>query len=208
MKKFVFVLWFVLLLPSVTSVASSPPLWRASDIANLIEMSEFTFVDRMRLHGYWSTESCVYVSEAVVVVEHYCYPVRNYPARALSLWSREIGLVHLYEEDQGSSIKRDFEQTEFPGYLDNFLPIDLLTVRAETINSIMEKLEFREHPACWATNHDWYSNGMPSADCYRFAFSELPNWWASENLSLTEDRGAWNTFYDRILDKIRPEFIE
>lgn len=173
-----------------------------SEILQIIESEEFRYVDRALLFGYYSIESCVYVSSRVVVVEHYCFPDREYPARSLSLWSHEFGLVELYEEDLGNTLKRDYQQSEFPGALDEFLPQDLQSVHANTISSIMEKMYTLRNPACWATNYDWYSQGRPSVGCFEFAETELPNWWGSTALGFTQNENAWKDYFDRILSRI------
>lgn len=201
------------LVASMFSIAAFLPMWSAyaqnsafqpmSVIRQAVLDSEFTYVDHGLLFGFNSLESCVWISERIVAVQHYCFPAGSYVARSLALWSLDFGVVEFYEEDLGSVSKRDITLEEFPASLNGFLPNDLSFVRASTISSLREKFYNQENPACWVTNYDWYTNGAPAVGCYLFSAANIPSEWKAEAQNLTGNAAAWNMFYEEILAKLR-----
>jgi hypothetical protein len=157
----------------------------------------YSFRGRGLLFGYFSTESCLWVSKTVLLVEHYCHPKRNYPARAITLWSRKFGQVYLYEEKLSQLNKHDITLGQFPGYLQAYFPRDLRNLSISDLNGIMEKLYQARNPACWSTNYDRYS-GQPGQNCFGTEIQRFPAW-AADAGWLVGNPEEWNASFRALL---------
>jgi hypothetical protein len=88
-------------------------------VSNLQEV-EWVYQGRQVLNGYGSTESCLYTSDKAVLLEHYCWPKRKYPAKSVTILSREWGVTQLYQETLDGKTERIFRSRGFSGELNKF----------------------------------------------------------------------------------------
>jgi hypothetical protein len=177
-----------------------------SEILQRAQSPAFSFREKGRLFGYYSTDSCLWTSCDLVIVEHYCDSGQTDRARSLTLWSRDFGMVHLYEEEYGGVRKRDIEITQFPEALAPYLPADMNAFSVETMNGILEKLYQQPFPSCWSSSFDPYSL-KPDADCYLVEPS-LYSPWIQETQGIVNDEGRWNSAYDQLLRKVHAAFFQ
>ena len=70
-------------------------------VLNDLESEMFLFKERGRAYGFYSTDSCLYVSKKILIQKDYCYPQKNYPAKSYSIISRKFGWVKVYQEKIG-----------------------------------------------------------------------------------------------------------
>jgi hypothetical protein len=153
------------------------------------------------LFGYENLQSCLWVSEKTILVKHYCYPSGNYPARSISLWSADFGVIYLYEEKLSNILKRDISITDFPENLADYLIPDFRQFTVARMTSIMEKLYDANLPGCWSTNYD-FNTQAPDAGCYQTDIALFPAW-AQETQALVGSERDWQNLYRAILRKMR-----
>ena len=206
-KIFSTLLIFLIVTPVsiVTAQASDPtPLLTAKPIAEVIreiDATTYQFKESGMLFGYDSLESCLWVSEKTMIVQHYCYPAGNYPARSVSLWSADFGVIYLYEEKLSNIVKHDLLITDFPENLTDYLIPDFRQFTIARMTSVMEKLYNADLPGCWSTNYDFYTQA-PDTGCYRTDIASFPGW-AQETQAIVGSNRDWQNLYRSILRKLR-----
>lgn len=171
-----------------------------AEIVREVNQTQFQFRERGSLHGYVDAKSCLWVSARLIIVEHYCGS-SNIPARALSLWSPDFGILYIYEEDLGRQVRRDLVIDSFPENLAPYLISDLRKYSVAIMNSALEKMERQGDPGCWSTNYDLYTDG-PSTGCYGADIQRFSAW-ADETQAIVNSVRDWNTLFSTILAKIR-----
>lgn len=167
-----------------------------SELLRLIETSKFSHKEDGLIFGFVSTQSCLYVSDRVVILKNYCIPAREYPAKGYTIISAEFGIIDLYQEELEAGLKRDVQITAFPDILKDYLSIPLAESKIEGLNEIFEKLYYQNAAACWSTNAS-YSTGLPVVEC---SAEDVVNFdtWAAETQSLTGDLSAWKKLIESV----------
>lgn len=200
--KFLAVLLAPYLFFATPAPAQAPDLTARAiaEIVREVNKTQFQFRERGSLHGYVDAKSCLWVSERLIIVEHYC-GLGNIPARALSLWSPDFGILYIYEEDLGRQVRRDLVIDSFPEKLAPYLISDLRKYSVALMNSALEKMERQGDPGCWSTNYDLYTDG-PSTGCYGADIQQFSAW-ADETQLIVNSVRDWNTLFSTILAKIR-----
>lgn len=182
---------------SLTAVPFEEVLYR-------FQATEFTYSGRGLAFGFSSVQSCIWLHRDFLVLQHYCYPKRNYPARGLEFWSREFGIVQIYEEVlEDGVVKRDIRINEFPENAARAFPADFRVLDLEGINQISEKLYNRWNPACWSTNFDQNARA-PEAGCYQTDISQFPSW-AVETQNIVNQPEAWERIWEALKAKLPPQ---
>lgn len=154
-----------------------------------------------RMFGFLSTQSCMYENESLVVFRNYCFPVRSYPAQGYTIFSRDYGVIRLYEETTDSGfVKRDIFIDQFPAILAPYLNVPLPSLGLSDFSQILADMYESYFPGCWSTNFSFYHEtneancSVPTDVVDGFAS------WAQETQALVNDDAAWAAFM-RELDR-------
>lgn len=180
-------------LPALAVVLEAKPV---EELIRLIERSKFSHKEDGLIFGFVSTQSCLYVSDNVVILKNYCLPARDYPAKGYTIISAEFGIIDLYQEELEAGLKRDVQITAFPDILKDYLGTPMLDSKIQGLNEIIEKLYYQNDAACWSTNAS-YSTGLPVVEC---SSENVVNFetWAAETQSLTGDLHAWKKLIESV----------
>ena len=198
MRKLLSFLAFLLPLAGSAHALTAPSL---AEIMARVERASFAPRGHFLLFGHESIESCAYAAPGILVFDSYCYPAKAYPARALTIWSKELGEVELYEQDlDGGKFWRDVRLNEFPESVQQMFSFDFETVDSGAINGVFQKFYEQDNPACWSTSID-FNSGKPEAGCLKARIQDFPAW-EKETQALVLDSAAWNAFYERILHHV------
>ena len=172
---------------------------KLSEALATLERTQIAYRGTVLLHGSDTIASCAWAGDGLLLLVHYCHPAGKYPARGFSFWSRELGVVELYEEQLAAGrVKRDYRQNEFPELVRTIFDLDFASLPLPAMRDISEKLYWRQNPACWATNLDWLS-GKPSAACFATDIALYPAW-AEDSLRVTSG-GAWEKAFEAVKRK-------
>ena len=156
-----------------------------------IEGTTFTYSETGRMFGFVSTQSCMFKSSELIVFRNYCYPARNFPAQGYTIFSKEYGVIELYEEDKGSVLKRDVRIDQFPKLLAPYLESPLPSLTLADYSLILEKMYPLYLPGCWSTNYSDYTE-TADANCSKptdgvVGFAQ----WSQETQAIVNDDGEW-----------------
>ena len=157
-----------------------------------IEASEFEYVETGKMFGFVSTKSCMYRSDSIIVFRNYCFPLRPYPAQGYTIFSREYGVIKLYEETVTPTfLKRDIDVDQFPALLAPYLTSPLPSMGLTDFFLVQETMYANYFPGCWSTNFSFYSEvaeagcSIPTDNVNGF------NSWAQETQTILNDESAW-----------------
>ncbi|MFP5385606.1 MAG: hypothetical protein ACLGHN_05965 [Bacteriovoracia bacterium] len=171
-------------------------------LLELIDKSEFTYKERGMVFGYNTIQSCLFVSQDLVIFKNYCFPQRDYPARGYTIISAEYGMIDLYEEKFPTVLKRDIIITEFPEILRPYLTTPFPVATLSGLSDMMEKMYHRYYPACWSTNFSFYSETAEAACTVSSSqVSEFENW-KNETQEMVLDVDKWALVLDSIESKL------
>lgn len=171
------------------------------DVMAQIERIPLSYKGHGLLFGFETIESCIYAGDGLLLLSHYCHPKAPYVARGFTAWSKQFGIVELYEEDLGAGIiKRDVRINEFPESVRYTFSMDFRTIELKVINEVIEKLYNRWNPACWSTNYDWNYEG-PDANCLDTEIAFYPDW-KKETQALVGSAPAWERVWERLGQKL------
>lgn len=172
---------------------------RLSEALAKLERTSLSYRGEVLLYGSDTISSCAFAGDDLLVLVHYCHPPGKYPARGVSFWSRELGVVELYEESLSAGrVKRDYRQNEFRELTRTIFELDFRVLPLSAMRDISEKLYWRQNPACWATNEDWIT-GKPSAACFATDIALYPAW-AEDSLRVTAT-DAWEEAFAAVKRK-------
>lgn len=179
--------------PALATVLEAKPV---GELIRLIEASKFSHKEDGLIFGFFSIQSCLYVSDKLVIIKNYCVPARDYPAKGYTIISAEFGIIDLYQEELQAGLKRDVQITAFPEILKEYLGTPMPDSKIQGLNEILEKLYYRNAAACWSTNAS-YSTGLPVVEC---SAENVVNFdtWAAETQALTGDLAAWKKLIESI----------
>lgn len=180
-------------LPAFATVLDAKPV---GELMRLIEESKFSHKENGLTFGFVSIQSCLYVSDKIVILKNYCVPVRDYPAKGYTIISAEFGIIDLYQEELEAGLKRDVQITAFPDVLKEYLGTPMPDSKIQSLNEILEKIYYRNDAACWSTNAS-YSTGLPVVAC---SAENVVNFdlWAAETQALTGDLTVWKKLIEKI----------
>ena len=155
---------------------------------------EVEFRDQAMVFGYYSIQSCLYSGVEVSVLQHYCFPKRNYPARSFTLISKTFGVVYLYEEDLGPIVERRVVIRVFPEDFNAHVagPIDQWMI--EDWNKVYSHFYNQPNVACWSTNYSRYQQG-PDSRCTNGDIADFKSW-SDETMALTADPKQWDQVFE------------
>jgi len=165
------------------------------DIVTNLQDVVWTYQGRQVLSGYGSTESCLYTSDQAVLLEHYCWPKRKFPAKSVTILSREWGVSQLYQETFEGKTERIFRARGFSGELNNILNKNPQKINFAQINKALELLSGLKTPVCWSANR-------PAPDdvgCLNFSESfthEAVRPWWSETQNIVQDEKKWEALFN------------
>lgn len=190
MKNILFTLLSALL---ISPVFAAPELEAKSvpELLKRVEQTEFSYAETGMMFGYVSIKSCMFKSDDLIVFRNYCSPVRNYPAQGYTIFSREFGVIELYEEQIDGLLKRDISIDQFPTIVGPYLESALPSLTLADYALIQEKMYQKFYPGCWSTNFSHYTE-TKDANC-----SQTPSpvigfdQWALETQAIVNDEAAW-----------------
>ncbi len=190
MKKLFLITAFIL---TTLSLAKAQTLEAISinELIRSIEKADFTYKETGILFGFISTQSCMHVSEDVVIFKNYCFPVRNYPARGFTILSKKFGMIDLYEEKIPGILKRDIQITEFPEILAPYLGIPFPVALLTDLSSMIEKIHYQYNPGCWSTNYSFYTETKDAACSIATEYIQGFDAWAAETQQITASEERW-----------------
>lgn len=173
----------------------------AKSIPKLLEKiskTDFTYKETGKIFGFDSTQSCLFVSEEIVIFKNYCFPVRNYPARGYTIITREWGITRIYEEKYPGLLIRDIGIDEFPVLVAPYLENSLPSYSLADLSAILEDLYPRYNPGCWSTNFSKYTE-TNDVNC-TLNVSNVGNFtqWAADTQAIVNSESAWFRLMDTI----------
>lgn len=199
MKK-LFISTLVLLAIPFQSFAATFEAKPLADLMATIDNAKFKYQETGLVFGFDSIQSCLYVSDSILVLKNYCYPKKAYPAKGYTIISAKFGMIDLYEEERRDIVQRDVMITNFPETVAPYLPTTLNSMSIQKLSGIKEDLYLRYQPACWSTNWSYYT-GLPEAKCtVNSSAIDGFDTWATETQSLTLDKTEWSKLIEK-LDK-------
>lgn len=168
------------------------------ELVEKISKTDFTYKETGKIFGFDSTQSCLFVSEEIVIFKNYCFPVRNYPARGYTIITREWGITRIYEEKFPGLLIRDIGIDEFPVLVAPYLENSLPSYSLAELSGILEDLYPRFNPGCWSTNFSKYTE-TNDVNC-TLNVSNVGNFtqWASDTQSIVNSESAWFGLMDTI----------
>lgn len=187
------------------STLSQAQILEAKSIPELVEKiskTDFTYKETGKIFGFNSIQSCLFVSEEIIIFKNYCYPVRNYPARGYTIISRQWGITKLYEEKVPGVLIRDIGIDEFPVFMEPYLQINLPDYSLADLSGILEELYPRYNPGCWSTNFSKYTEtndvncSLPQGNVVSYAQ------WATETQAIVNDEKAWHELMDTVESRL------
>lgn len=197
------ILLLVAVLFSSSSFAQKLEARSFNELIKKIEATEFTYKETGKIFGFISTQSCLHVSDEIIIFKNYCFPVRKYPARGYTIITREWGIVDLYEETYPGLLIREIQLDEFPVFMTPYLGEALPTYTLADLSGIMEELYPRYNPGCWSTNFSRYSE-TNEANCHApgMTVEQFDNW-ASETQTIVNDEKTWFALMDAVEAKLK-----
>lgn len=174
-------------LPAKAQTLEAKPI---TELVQKIKSTKFEYKGSAIIFGFFSIQSCLYVSEDIAIFKNYCYPVKDYPARGFTVFSREHGMIDFYQEQFFDVLKRDITITQFPEILAPYLTTPFPRATVQSMSDLIEKMYFKYYPACWSTNLS--ANHEPEAACLHAPHVVNFQEWAEETQSILLDEPAWH----------------
>ncbi len=191
---------FVVALAVLISAAPAPAVVleakAVADLVRLIEETKFTHKEDGLIFGFVSIQSCLYVSERLIILKNYCVPAREYPAKGFTIISPEFGMIDFYQEELEAGLKRDVLIATFPEVLKDYFSSPLSDSKIANLNEIIETLYYKNEAACWSTNAS-YDTGLPVVECSAANILHFDAW-AAETQALTGDLSAWKRLMESL----------
>ncbi len=182
---------------SIFSNAQSLQAQSIRELLNTIETSRFEFKEKGLIFGYNSIHSCLYIGKDIVILKHYCYPEKNYPAKGYKIISNQFGVVDLYEEQlPNGANKRDILISTFGEDLKNYLSFNLENSNVQNLNTLIEKLYYKNTPACWSSNYSFYTQ-LPEVTCRAENVQNFEAW-SKETQEITGNKQTWDLMLKKI----------
>jgi hypothetical protein len=199
-----FALFSLLLLPGYASQALVYEAKPLGDLTAKIQAAAFEHREDGLVWGFNSIKSCLYVSGEIAVLKNYCVPKKEYPAKGYTIFSKEFGIVDLYQEDLGPVIKRIAYITVFPAVLNAQVPGPVSAATIPGLNKVLESFYYQRTPACWSTNFSY--SEAPEAKCNA---GDIVNFeaWAGETQALANDPSAWDALIRKVEDSITRRLV-
>jgi hypothetical protein len=157
-------------------------------LTQLVQSSPLVYKGRDVLPGYFSTESCIYTNQRIVLIVHYCGP-KTYPARSVTLLARSTGMTQLYEEKIGSGhYDRAIRFGAFNGEMSKFISENSEDVTLLQVHKLYAALEGTFTPACWSMNSD------TGYGCYQADENKFTDWF-HDTLNYLFDNRKWSELF-------------
>lgn len=197
-----FLCLFIMGTSPIRAAAETHTAMPLSQVIQLVTELAPTYKERGLAFGFHSIESCLFVSQKLVVLKNYCYPKKNYPARGYTLISPIFGVMEVYEEvRKGGLIQRDVRITSFPEDLQKIFDASMENINIPAANTILETVYKQWGPACWTTNLS-PSTGQPEQGCLKEDLANF-NDWSSESLLLVTEPLKWNQMLRDLLSALK-----
>lgn len=174
---------------------ATPFLREAKSIKSLLEQFKqikFSYIEHGLVFGHISIESCLFVSDELILLKHYCFPAKNYVAQGYTLISKTHGILEFYEEDATDLTIREIDLKTFPDLLKTYLHAgDWRTYDLKQLNPLLQQIYELYVPGCWSINYDFQTE-KPRAACGGEPVHHFADW-AQETQSYVNDENQWQT---------------
>jgi hypothetical protein len=200
MKKLLTIAFLFMTLSAHAQELDARPL---HDLVKKIQEETFTYQGTGPFFGFDKSQSCLYLSESMVIVKNYCFPVKKYPSRGYTIISREFGMIDLYDEELPTRLKHDIQISAFPAVLLPYLSTPFPKMTIKGVSGMVEKLYYKNLSACWATNYSFYTEAPDMACNVNPETVTGINVWGSESYTVLSDNSEWNRLINLIESKIK-----
>lgn len=178
--------------------ALAADLLSPQEIIRKVEASTFINLGKTQLFDFFSSESCLFLSNDTLLIRNYCDDGANVPAKSYYLISPTWGYYYFYEENlPGDVILRDVTIVSFPELINSYWDGSPLTLTEAT--QLVEYLGRDNGPGCWVTNYSKYKKGPDSA-CYQEDIAKYPHWRSQSEL-LVNSYSLWKDSLQKLEDK-------
>lgn len=160
-----------------------------SDLRMAVVGQFLPFKEQGRITGFFSTDSCLYSNDKIVILEDYCFPKKKYPAKSFTVFSQDLGMLQFYQELVGNYTQHVVRVLLFPEDLKQLLHKPIAEMTIADLNNIYAAKKKNLKPFCWATNHD-LNTGNEIANCYLVDIKNYKDW-SVETLHLVNDDSQW-----------------
>lgn len=171
-----------------------------------LNSAEFSYIEKGKLDGFLSIESCLFTSDEFIILKNYCYPQKKYPARGFTVMSPEYGIFEFYQENRDDIEARSVRVLVFAEDLDDNLQFPVKGMTLEKANRIAQHYYFKRNRACWATNYSFYS-GQPDVNCIHTEVDLYPEW-KKEALEYANDQKDWYEDFAELYGGLQEPFLE
>ncbi len=170
------------------------------DLIAFLQNAQFKYKETGMVFGFTTIQSCLYVSQDIVVLKNYCFPKKDYPAQGYTIISPKFGIIDLYQENLETVFKRDIQITTFPDILKDYLKAPLNNSDIAGLNKVIETLYYQYGPACWSTNAS-YSDLQPKVQC---STQEVVGFdlWAQETQNITGNLKSWKNLMQEVESRL------
>lgn len=162
------------------------------EILQILDSDHLVYKGRKKFFGYNSTQSCAYIGQKTIIIENYCYPNRNYPARSLTLVSLDFGIVELYEETNGFDVRR-ISQSSFAEDVQRVFPKNFKNLTVDELDLLLKTMYDQYTPACWAMKR-FRPDPLEQSNCYKVPRADYALWLDSL-MDFVLDKNAWDNLY-------------
>jgi hypothetical protein len=166
------------------------------ELQKIVLDENYTFHSRGKIFGYVSTESCLYIGKKVAILRHYCFPVKNYPAKNFTIIHKDLGIWEFYQEDLGKTQRRRVTLDTFPEDLKLYFDGKVEELTITNTSQLIETMYYDYLPACWSANNSPYQDGEVT-DCYETDIYNYP-FWSKTTLNLALQKMDWDAWIEKL----------
>lgn len=169
MKAFLYMLFLVIPLHANANID-----WSPQKIISHLEQMNFNYLGKIKLSSFYSTQSCIYRSNDVLLIQNYCSDTRKYPAKSFYVVSPAMGYHYFYEDNQVSNQMREVTINRFPEVVASYWD-GVASLSLQEVDDLLQAMYHDFGAACWVTNYSPYQNG-PHSSCTKTEISLYPQW--------------------------------
>jgi hypothetical protein len=190
-----FITGFMLIISHIVSAQSveAPSL---KEVLNALKINEFEFKTKGKVYGYEKAESCLFVAKDMAILKNYCDENESY-AKGYTIFSKDFGVLELYEEKLGALLKRDFRILGFSSSLVRELNRDYSKTSLKQVSGIIEEIYENFYPGCWSTNFDKFTRTSDVKCSHGLSVNNF-DIWASESQDIVFNDRDWSDIMESL----------
>lgn len=183
----------------------SSPLPLPTEVLHAVAASEAKFILKGKLFGFYSTQSCVYKTESLLIIRNYCNTSSSYPAKSFYVISPDIGHYYFYEERNSNFIKQEITLLSTPDLVRWLWPklgTKLENVTLTNLNEVLETLYYSYDEACWMTGYN-----HPDIEAHGGCLIESPEFypeWQNDSSTIVTGTQHWSDAIKTLTKGARP----